>query len=513
MAKSMLGFDIGSSQIKIAYWNGSEVAKLVAVETPENMIKNDQIISYDAMADLIKEAVKANGLHEKKAAVILPAEFAFLRRISVPYMTMDQLKVNIPYEFRDFLSDNKDKYYYDCLVNEVKNDEDGKPKEMDVYASAVSKEVIDDYRAMFRRAGLKLVIGVPKEIPFVNLLRKKGVEKTAECSILDLGHMSTALDIFTGCSFETSRIIDMGLKDVDAAIADSESVDEHVANTYKLHNHNDCQNGEAARRIYSAIAADIRKAVNFYGFSNRESNLQDIYICGGGAGIPALVDVIRETVELNVHEIGELLPPIKEADVNPYAFAAAIGATLQDYKPSENSLNVVIKEKAKIPVWKAAVGILLIVAAAAVFSNLCVYRRFLEVDLARAEVSRVQAQHDKYVEYLADYDEVAAEYARYSVGWMSDQEKKRVDRSRILEIVEKELVPTSTVISVNITENTASVQITGCTLTQVSGFVDKILAYEDVASVKMTSANTQDTENGLESATIIFTMVGKGGTK
>ena len=502
---SILGFDIGSSQLKIAYWNGSAVTKMVVENMPENMIKNDTIVSYDAMADFIKEVLKANGIKENKAALILPAQYAFLRRLSIPYMTAEQRAVNLPYEFREFLTENKDKYYYDSLVNEVINDENGNPKEMDIFASAVAKDVINEYRAMFHHAGLKLITGIPSEVPYINLLARSGVDKNYECAILDLGQMSSKLHIFTGQAFETSRVIDMGLKDVDLAIAESEGVDEHVANGYKFTNHNNCQSSDAARRVYAAVAADVRKTINFYGFSNRESNLREIYICGGGSLIPEFVNAIREASGLEVKDIADLLPRIKD-DEDPSIFAQAIGATLQDTKPSDSNINVVIKEKAKIPVWKAAVGILVIAVAAGLFSHFCVYNRLKEVDEARAEVNRVQREHDKYVEYLKDYDKIAEDYAKYSQSWMNEQEKKRVDRDRIFEIIEEKLTPYCKVSEISISENVVSVDVTDCTLDEVSGFVDQILTEEDVSSVRMATAIADDVDLGLKSSTIIFTM-------
>ena len=505
----MLGFDIGSAQLKIVQWNGTAVTKMVAVDMPDNMIKNDAIISYDAMADFIKETLKQNGLREKKAALILPSQIAFLRRLTVPYMTMDQLSVNLPYEFRDFLSDNKDKYYYDSLFNEVINDEEGKPKELDIYASAVSKEIIEDYKGMFRRAGLKLLVGIPQEIPFVNLLSARKVEKTSECAILDIGHMASRLEIFTGSTFEVSRVIDMGLKDLDIAIAERESVDEHVARTYKITNHNNVQESDEAQRVYAAIAADVRKTINFYSFSNRESNLQSLYICGGGANVPELVRTISEAVDLEVRDIHEILPEIRDEEQDPAAFAAAIGATLQSVKAGTDNLNVVIKEKSQLPLGKTIAGVVLVLAAAAAFSKFLVYDRFMEVSRIEAQANAVQKEHDGYMEYLTDYDEIAAEYAKYSSGWMTDQEKARVDRTDILDVIDKELK--CEILDISITENVATVRITGCTLDQVSKYVEKIMANEKVASVKMTSAVTDNTPTGLQSATIIFSMKKKGG--
>lgn len=329
MAKTTIGFDIGACEMKLAQWDGSTVRRTVTVPTPDNLVKNGVIVSYAAMSDFLKEAVKEHRIPGGSCAVILPSAHAFLRRMTMPAMTVEQLKYNLPYEFRDFLTMDKDKYFYDYAVNELKNDENGKPAELDLTAAAVPKEVIEEYRDMFRRAGFRLRTAIPVECAYSNLLRLKGDTEGREFSFLDLGHTASRLHIFSGTRFEATRVIDIGLSAVDEAIADAMGVDTHIAQTYKVSNHQNVQTLDGSLSVFGAIALDTRKAVNFYGFNNRESDLQDIWCCGGGVHIPALMEAISQAVELRIHDGAELLPPAaKDAD-KLSACAAAIGAAIQ----------------------------------------------------------------------------------------------------------------------------------------------------------------------------------------
>lgn len=329
MSKTMLGFDIGACELKIAQYDGSTVRRALTAQVPDNLVKNGVIISYAAMADFIKETARKNRISGRDCAVIIPASHAFLRRVSVPAMTEDQLRVNLPYEFRDFLTMGKDKYFYDYVVNSLDRDEEGTPKQLDLTAAAVPKEVIEDYRDMFRRAGFRLRTAIPAECAYSNLLRTHARADIKEFSFLDLGHTAARLYIFTGSRFEATRVIDIGLSHVDDAIADATGVDEHVARTYKHTNYQGAQTLEPAMNVYNAIALDLRKAVNFYSFNNRESNLLDIWCCGGGVHIPALREAIGQSVELTLHDIEELLPSAAKSAEDLSACAAAIGAAIQ----------------------------------------------------------------------------------------------------------------------------------------------------------------------------------------
>lgn len=327
MAKTMIGFDIGACQVKLAVWDGSKVRRALSADTPDNLVKDGRIVSYAAMADFIKETLKKNKVSGRNCAVVLPASHAFLRRVSMPAMTVEQLKINLPYEFRDFLTMSKDKYFYDYAVNGVTRDEEGKPVQLDLTAAAAPKEVIGEYRDMFRRAGLRLRTAVPAECAYANLLR--GRDEAKEYCFLDLGHTAARIYIYSGARFEASRVIDIGLEAVDRAIADSTGVDEHLARSYKESDYQGAQNLESAQQVYQAIALDARKAVNFYGFSNRESNLQDLWFCGGGVHIPALRTVIGQAVDLHTHTVEELMPPAAEDAGDLTSFAAAVGAAVQ----------------------------------------------------------------------------------------------------------------------------------------------------------------------------------------
>ena len=256
-------------------------------------------------------------------------------------MDVDQLAVNLPYEFRDYLTQNKDKYWYDYSVNRIIEQEEAsgdsqeaaeaaqKVQSLDLTAAAVEKQVIEDYRAMFRRAGLKLETAIPVECAYQNVIRRSGEYEGKEYCFLDLGHSSTRIYIYTGDIFETNRDIDTGLALADQAIAEACNVDIHVARSYKHTNYKDCQTLEGCQNIFAEIGSEARKAINFYGFNNRESQLSDAYICGGGIHIPSLGTALGQNIELKFHSANELLKPVLDSEENATAFTAAIGAAIQ----------------------------------------------------------------------------------------------------------------------------------------------------------------------------------------
>lgn len=323
MGKYKIGLDIGEGEVKIVQWDGS-VRSYVRVPTPDNLVKDGRIVSYEAMGDFLSEALKENKITGKSCAVVIPASHTFLRRITMAAMTVQQLEVNLPYEFRDYLTEGKDKYYYDYAVNEIISDADGSPKQMDITAATVEKSVIGEYRDMLRRAGLRLDTAVPAECALANVLRESDSGRGREYCVVDFGHSATRVYIYSGSKFETSRTIEYGMHMVDEAVSEARGVDEHIARTYKETNFEGARSAEQALGVYNAVAVDIRKAVSFYLYNNRASNLSDIWYCGGGSYIPELTDAVSRSTELKVHPFSSLLGGDHLA---PYA--AAIGAVMQ----------------------------------------------------------------------------------------------------------------------------------------------------------------------------------------
>ena len=124
MGKQRIAFDIGESSVKMIHVSGKEIRNAAVAELPDNMVENGRILSPDAMADFIRENMKAGNLPKAEAAVILPASLMFVRSVTVPLMTAQQLEFNLPYEFKDYLREEKSKYLFDYAVSEIIRDEE-----------------------------------------------------------------------------------------------------------------------------------------------------------------------------------------------------------------------------------------------------------------------------------------------------------------------------------------------------------------------------------------------------
>ena len=373
MAK-VLGIDIGYDSVKLALVSGKQVKKTAIASMPKRLMREGRLASPEAMGELLAQTMKKNGIHCSSAAVAFSNEAVFVRNVTMPVMAAEQLSLNLPYEFRDYITEELKNYIFDYAMltdaaaavaatavkaekktekpkTEKKNaleafeaeadkqasvaeaavESDGNSSaNMELLAVAAPVSLMEETRLMLRKAGMKLTKAAPVVCSYTGLIRSMDPAKrpsNGEYCFLDWGYQSIRMYMFKGEKHIVTRVLESGLAVVDAAIADAYNVDEHLAHTYVVNNFEDCQSKEICVNAFNNIAVELMRALNFYRFSNPESTLSDIWLCGGGAYISSLVTAIESGLEgMKIHSAEELLPGGRLlGDSN--ALAQAIGIT------------------------------------------------------------------------------------------------------------------------------------------------------------------------------------------
>ncbi|MCF0142450.1 MAG: pilus assembly protein PilM [Parasporobacterium sp.] len=316
MAKINIGIDIGAGTLRLVQVSGSHMKKGVSVELPDSLVKDGRIVSIETMAHFIKDTMRQHGISGTNAAIILKDEQVYTRVLTMPAMTADQLEVNLPYEFSDYINEELRDYLFDYAVLNVSDaplpedaPADAAPsKVMELMAVAAPKELIEDMKIMCRKAGLKCELLAPEVSAFIGLIRSLGGSADQEYCFVDLSYERICMHMFKGDRYIVTRELETGLYIIEQAVADTMNVDRHLARTYLASNYNDCQNSEACLNAYNNIATELSRAVNFYQFSNPDANPTDMWFCGEGAGIESLKEELKNRMSLNTHSGEELLP-------------------------------------------------------------------------------------------------------------------------------------------------------------------------------------------------------------
>lgn len=328
MNKNIMGIDFGSNGLKFSICKNGAVERVFSVTVPDNLVQNGVVSSPEAMAEFLKKTISAENPGCRHCSVVLSPSLAFTRCTTLPVMTVDQLEINLPYEFRDYITREKEKYCYDYAVLSMPEDVNEPDAQMELMACATLKDNIDKLAQMLRHAGLKLVCAIPEEFAYRNLIRNGDFEQEETICLIDLGHTSTRIHIFSGERFEVTRTLETGGVTLDRTIAEVLGVDEHLARARKEANLSEILEMEECRNVYRTLGMEIMRSINFYNYESRHS-LEYAYICGGGSKDPLLMRELNDTLGIELRPATMLLPEECENTPEMRLFITSIGATQQ----------------------------------------------------------------------------------------------------------------------------------------------------------------------------------------
>ena len=329
--KTILGIDIGQDKLKVALVSGGDVLKTASADMPEGLMAEGRITSAETMSELLRHVMKENKIRAKRSAIVLPNEAVYVKNINMPEMTADQLVYNLPFEFNDYITGEVRDYVFDYAMLSEEEQQDPENKTMNLMAVGAQRSVLENAQTMLRKAGLKMSVAAPAISAHIALIRKSRDYLSRindEYGILDLGYSAVRLYMYKGDTHVATRVLEIGLSSLDGVIAELYGVDVHLAHTYLMNNYENCLEREECLAAYENIAVELMRAMNFYRFSNPDSALTDLWVCGGGAVILPLTNAIGEMLDVSLHEAGELIPGGEDIPgCNDYI--QAVGITMQ----------------------------------------------------------------------------------------------------------------------------------------------------------------------------------------
>ena len=164
--------------------------------------------------------------------------------------------------------------------------------------------------------------------------------------------------------------------------------------------------------------------------------------------------------------------------------------------PQKTGINLNLQEDRQRDRRTLLIGILAIAALVAVVVNFGVLQQYRRLDKAQAAYDRVHTQYVSAQEALSDYDRVLLEYRTYSMDWMTaagDEDiTAAVDRQAALDLLEQERLSCGSLTSLQITQNTMNVDMSGMTLDQISAMFARLRLSPIVDSVSLSVASTEE---------------------
>jgi type IV pilus assembly protein PilM len=204
---SVLGIDIGSRSIKIAELKGQGnqpvISAMGMIDTPEGAVDHTGVFNADAVAAALKQVCASSGVSVPNVVVSIAGQASVLvRTLEVPRMSANELSEhmqweisrNIPFAESTVLSDFKQL-----------EDEDPSSQNMDVVMAISPQSAVDTLLACVKKAGKQVMAIDVEPLCFARSLHvtQSLGDKDVVC-IVDIGHKTTAINIYRGKMFTTA---------------------------------------------------------------------------------------------------------------------------------------------------------------------------------------------------------------------------------------------------------------------------------------------------------------------
>ena len=496
MAKNegILGISVNHGRIALTVLKAGQISRTLWEEVPENIVDGAKILSKNLFAEFLQEKLKESGIKCKKAAYTLADEDIFIKNITMPVMTDDQLKYNVPFEFNDYIHGEMKDYVFDFIKRDTKGDENS--NQIKLIAYAVSLETITSLTETLQMAGLKLVKALPETLAYealIGTVKSDDEERIGKC-FLDIGRRTIRMMIFKNGEYSLSHQIDTGVGHAVTVIADEMSVDMHLAFTYLQSNYNDCNRKTPVVNAFKDISLEVLKGLNYYEMSDMNSKLGEIIICGIGAQTEPLVDILKERIDKNVYTMDEFLSEYssdKEINVT-YASAGILLAKAAGIAGDGSSAQASKKKKVNLKVLIPAIVAGLVILG--LIGKFVVYDQFAELNRAIRRSNDLYVQVEEKNAIIRASGEMVAEYAHYTWDGMTEEEKARVKRSETTALIDFINKQGAKVEYYSLTGPMMTVNLSVNSLEAVSRLLEKINEQEIVESSSVVYAATKEKE-------------------
>ncbi len=330
--KSILGVDIGTSNIKIAQITHEGAAVLDTygiVNTPYQLSGKNSAVAVKQTADILRSLVEKAGVTANRCVISFPNSAVFTSVIQLPKMNESELASAVEFEA---------KKYVPLALSEVDlswsviADHSGLGGNQKVLLTAVPKQVTKNYMQVFDLAGLSPEIG---EIEALALTRSLIGNMPVNCVIIDIGACSTGLNIIENGFLRLSRNLSIGGDTITDKIAKTLNISLARAEQFKkdFGISGSTFIPETVRPVLNTIKNEVKQLLNISASQNMQ--VEKILLVGGGANLPGIVDFFAD---LNVKvELGNPLKTLaykkdSEAVLKRYALSLpiAIGLSLRN---------------------------------------------------------------------------------------------------------------------------------------------------------------------------------------
>jgi type IV pilus assembly protein PilM len=307
-----IGLDIGSSAVRAAQVRigrrGSSLELIGQVELPTGAVRDGEIAEPEAVVNALTRLWSTHKLKSRKVAVGLANQQVVVRRLDLPYMTEEELRVSLPMQVDGLIPIPVDQAVLDfCYLGEWVNDDD--ERLVRILLVAAQRTMIDELLAVVRRAKLQPVgIDLDAFAALRSLAPPSIFTDAAAELLIDVGGTVTDLVVHENGAPHFVRTVLFGGQSVTAALADRLDLDLEEAEQMKLRvsaNYNQMFPAEAAaadiiRVKTRGLIDQVKGSIDYCAAQRDIPRIERVVLTGGASQWPGLAEDMATELGLDI---------------------------------------------------------------------------------------------------------------------------------------------------------------------------------------------------------------------
>ncbi len=314
--KPLVGLDIGSSSIKAVELKGSkqgyELVSFGLEPLAQDTVVDGAIMDAPLVAAAITSIFERQKIKTKNVATSVSGHSVIVKRVTLPLMTEEELYDRIQAEASQHIPfDIADVNLSHQLLETVDS-------QMDVLLVAVKKDKILNHTNVLAQAGkTPMVVDIDAfalqncfEVNYDPDPGQTVALLNVGASVMNINIVRGGVPLFTrDVSVGGNQYTDALQKELDLSFEDAERLKhgESIAGVAEE------QRATILRSVSDILILEIQKTFDFFRATASGENIQRIYVAGGTARVPGLVDLLREEFAMPVEE----MYPFRKIVINP----------------------------------------------------------------------------------------------------------------------------------------------------------------------------------------------------
>jgi type IV pilus assembly protein PilM len=344
-AKTIVGLDVGSSSIKAVELKKKggqiEVAHLGLEPLSSDIVVDSMIVDSGTVSSAISKLFADCLIKTKSVATAVSGHSVIVKKISLPSMSDQELAEtiekeaaqHIPFDLADV-----------SLDYQILSEEAGSPQ-MDVLLVAVKKDKILNYTNVLSMSGRTPSIVDIDALALQNCYEYNYQPAPGQVvALLNLGASVMNINIVKGTTPLFPRDVSVGghqytdslQKELDLNFEDAEKLKlgEKVGTV------SEDAKAPILQQVTEIIVLEIQKTFDFFRASAAGEHIEKIYLAGGSAKVPGLMEALRQEFSMPVELLNPFQRVVPPADgpgadlveQNPGQLAVAVGLALRSFE-------------------------------------------------------------------------------------------------------------------------------------------------------------------------------------